>query len=203
MSLKSRFFRKLFAGAALAFGLCASGAHALTLDTFSGQLRGASDVNVGGSLYSVSFRDGSCFDLYSGCDEASDFAFSTAADAQAASLALLDQVFLNSSLGRFDTDPELTLGIESTQLGVILTPYQGDSFTALGYGAVNGNRRNNDGASALSFSATDVSTSSFFSYAVWTPNPSLAAVPLPPAVLMLLTALGGVFSMRFFGARRA
>jgi hypothetical protein len=49
---------------------------------------GASDVLVDGSLYDVQFLDGTCIDLYDGCDEVSDFTFQTSASAVLASQAL-------------------------------------------------------------------------------------------------------------------
>jgi len=36
------------------------------------------DVNVNGSLYDVSFVDGTCVDHYRGCDDADDFSSSSA-----------------------------------------------------------------------------------------------------------------------------
>lgn len=199
---KTKIFRNVLAAATMALGLSASMSQALTYDVVGGQLVGVSDVNVGGLLYSVSFQDGSCTSLYNGCNEASDFTFNTAADAEAASNALLDQVFLDSAFGNFDTAPELTLGITSTILGIILTPFD-NTGSALGFGALNRNGTTNDGVLSLSFSSTDESSSGFFTYAVWTPNPALAPVPLPPAVLMLLMALAGTFSVRYWGTRRA
>ena len=50
----------------------ASNAYAATLNVVDGQLMGASNVSVDGSLYDVQFLDGSCIDLYNGCDEVSD-----------------------------------------------------------------------------------------------------------------------------------
>ena len=79
--------------------------------TPAGILTGASDVNVNGTLYDVAFVDGSCATLFSPfCLFESAFTFPTFADAEAAAQALLDQVFLNVSAGRFDTHPELTNG---------------------------------------------------------------------------------------------
>ena len=51
--------------------------------------------NVDGSLYDFEFLDGTCVALFSGCDDISDFTFSTVAAATLASQALLDQVRLN------------------------------------------------------------------------------------------------------------
>lgn len=88
--------------------LVTSGAvHAMPiLDIQGGQLFGASGVNVGGTLYDVAFRDGTCGALFSGCDEAGDFTFQTQVEAAMASQALLDQVILDL----FDTQPGLTNG---------------------------------------------------------------------------------------------
>jgi hypothetical protein len=93
--------------------LMASSAQAATLDVVGGQLYGAFGVNVDGSLYDVQFLDGTCIDLYSGCDEASDFTFQTQAAALLAAQALLDQVFLDGAY-LFDTNPELTNGCTSS-----------------------------------------------------------------------------------------
>jgi len=72
-----------------------------------GQLLGASSVDAGGTLYNVEFLDGTCIDLYSGCDEVSDFTFQSFGAAQLASQALLDQVFIDGVDGLFDSDPTL------------------------------------------------------------------------------------------------
>ena len=87
--------------------LMASGAQAVTLNVVGGQLMGASGVDVGGTLYNVEFLDGTCIDLYSGCDENTDFTIDSEASALLASQALLDQVFLDVSEGSFDSLPGL------------------------------------------------------------------------------------------------
>lgn len=77
-----------------------------------GQLTGARNVNVNGTLFNVVFSDGPCTALFDGCNENSDFDFQNESDAVAAALALLDQVFLDVTEGLFDTIPGLTLGCE-------------------------------------------------------------------------------------------
>ena len=86
----------------------ASNAHAATLNVVDGQLMGASNVLVDGNLYDVQFLDGTCIDLYNGCDQTQDFTFQTSASALLASQALLDQVFLDGPEGLFDSNPSLT-----------------------------------------------------------------------------------------------
>ena len=78
---------------ALAVPFVSSSAFAATLNIVGGQLMGASNVLVGGNSYDVQFIEGTCIDLYNGCDEASDFTFQTEAAAILASQALHEQVF--------------------------------------------------------------------------------------------------------------
>jgi hypothetical protein len=102
----------------LAIGLClslmVSTAHAANLDIRSGELFGAEDVDINGILYDVAFRDGTAIDLYEGADENSDFPFTNLSSINDNSLvitanqALLDQVFIDSPLGAFDSAPNLT-----------------------------------------------------------------------------------------------
>ena len=84
---------------------------------------GASGVDVGGTLYNVEFLDGTCVDLYNGCDEASDFTFTTQAEARQANQALLDQVFLYGVLGDFDSNSGLTAHCGGSSTCKVLTRY--------------------------------------------------------------------------------
>ena len=83
-----------------------SASAATILVNANGQLTGATGVNVQGTLYDVSFTDESCVTVYEGCDEVSDFLFTTQSAATAASQALLDQVFVDGPSGLFDTVPD-------------------------------------------------------------------------------------------------
>ena len=106
--------------------LNASSAFAATLNVVGGQLMGASNVLVDGSLYDVQFLDGTCIDVYNGCDqwqgEDSDFTFQTVESASLASQALLDQVFLDG-VDLFFSDFELTNGCTSSLQCRAITPY--------------------------------------------------------------------------------
>jgi len=110
--------------------LLAGGAQAATLNVIDGILHGASDVLVDGNLYDVQFLDGTCIDLYNGCDDTSDFTFQTLASADLAALALLDQVFVNGPLGQFDSSPTLTNGCDVSPC-VSFIPYLFDALTPL------------------------------------------------------------------------
>ena len=96
--------------------LCPVAANAATLVVDNGKLVGAQGVSVNGQLLDVSFIDGSCVDVFSGGDNVNnDFFFSTKAGAAAASLALMDQVFLDTGGGeQFDSSPQLTAGCSSS-----------------------------------------------------------------------------------------
>jgi hypothetical protein len=99
-------------------------AASITLDA-NGILLGAKNVIVNGTPYDVEFLDGTCADVFGACDSAI-FTFTTESDAQAASNALFDQVFLDGALGNFDSDLKLTNGcntaVEIDQC-FVLTPY--------------------------------------------------------------------------------
>ena len=122
--------RKFFLAAVLF--LMASGAQAVTLNVIGGILHGASDVLVDGSFYDVQFLEGTCIDLFNGCDNSSDFTFQTSASAALAGQALLDQVFLDGPSGDFDSDTSLTFGCDdATDSCLALTPYMASPSTLL------------------------------------------------------------------------
>src|SRR5262245_6455581 len=82
-------------------------ASAATLIVQDGFLMGATGVDVQGTSYDVAFGDGTCNSLFNGCTQ---FAFTDASSALAASSALLDQVFIDSASYAFDSRPDLTNG---------------------------------------------------------------------------------------------
>jgi len=106
--MKIRFWTGALMVAASCYGL--SG-HAAILKFDSGLLIGADDVSVGGNSYQIRLVDGTCASLYNGCDELSDLPFSTKEDADAASQALIDQIFVDEN-GDIDLVPSLTFGCE-------------------------------------------------------------------------------------------
>ena len=76
----------------------------------NGVLQGATDVDVEGKPYDVQFMDGTCMQLYDGCNHASDFPFESEAEALAASEALENQVLIDTTEGDFDSIIDLTRG---------------------------------------------------------------------------------------------
>lgn len=87
-----------------------AGARAATLIVADGELIGATGIRIDGNLYDVEFGDGSCIELFDGCDRVSNFAFARAAAAERASWALLEQVFLDGPSAEFDSDSGLARG---------------------------------------------------------------------------------------------
>jgi hypothetical protein len=111
------------------------GASTLIIDPVTNELLGASGVSVGGSLYDVSFLEGSCAELFSGCDGLDDFQFQDAASVNLATAALLDQVFI----GIYDSGAFRTAGCEPNldMACAALVPYgglwTGSDYVDVGY----------------------------------------------------------------------
>ena len=175
--------------------LAASGSRAATLNVVGGELIGASNVDVGGNLYNVEFLDGTCVDLYNGCDDESDFTFNNSADAQAASQALLDQVFLDVAAGPFDTQPWLVRGCTAV-LCIVFTPYIAGLLldTVIAWQATN--LLFVDDQTQLVFIRESPNTF-FISQSLWA---SWAPIPEPSTALLMGLGLVGLAVRR--GSRR-
>ena len=97
----------------VAFATNSVNAHAaVLLVDGTGELTGATGVNVGGALYDVEFLDGRCDSVFGACD-VGHFTYTDSAAARPAAQALLDQVFLDVAAGAFDSKPWLTRGCSS------------------------------------------------------------------------------------------
>jgi hypothetical protein len=174
--------------AVLVFG--AAPTRAASLIVSGGELMGATGVSVNGTFYDVEFVEGTCVELFEKCDQLSDFAFTTQADALAASDALLEQVMLDSVGHFFDSQPELTAGCSDIVQCWAHTPYgfaQGGARVQVGVAA----NRSPDAEDFTSPSTLEIShdtlaglNAEVFVYARWTPaNP--AAVPEPSSLGLL------------------
>ncbi|MEM6668983.1 MAG: PEP-CTERM sorting domain-containing protein [Pseudomonadota bacterium] len=199
--LRNAFFG-LFA--ALFVTSAAPSAQALSLNVDGGGiLLGASGVDVNGVLYDVSFVDGNCIDLFDGCDEASDFDFSTEAAAEAAAQALLDQVFVDGPLGDFDSDPSLTFGCSDNSLCYATIPYalQQDIFFPFELGFAAELAGNEDvafifegvqGSFGLATDDFDNVSSQNFARFTLTSNDDTTVIPIPATLPLMLLGLGAL-----------
>lgn len=164
-----------------------------TLIITNGELVGATGVLVDGAFYDVAFKDGSCVSLYNGCDDASDFIFAGNTASQAASEALLAQVFI----GIYDDDPWLTAGCEDSK-GCNVRTYDGLVVNGQ-FAHANAARNRHDQSQVADGTISgshdpleDTIMDATRTVAVWTP----AAVPVPAAgwlfaaTLMSLAGLG-------------
>lgn len=199
MSIKTLALAAALAALTATSGLAAT----VQLNVVGGQLLGASNVEVNGTLYDVEFVDGSCVALFSGCDDVSDFAFSTFQQARAAAQSLGESVFLDGPLGDFDSDPGLTAGIEKSRFGNsgdFFIPYSIDpAQTAAFRSAFFSNRSTtNDGVGARvagGLRLFDFSNINASAFARFTPA-DIAVVPLPAAGGLLLAGLAGLGALR-------
>lgn len=170
----------------------------------SGILTGATGVVVNGQFYNVSFQEGSCGSLFSGCDSPSDFFFTdrtvalSASRALAASRALLGQVFLDVPAGAFDTNDALTFGCAKHTFPACdaLTPYASKPFLGPLSSTFEYAFAENNVSEAEDFAGAGpselISSSSIrepaFVFAIWTPG-SAPTVPAPGSVALLTAGL--------------
>jgi len=168
-----------------------------TLNVLGGELVGASGVVVDGETYDVEFLDGTCVDVFNGCDEASDFVFQTALLADMASQSLVDQVFGGSNAGSaYDLRPAFTRGIVGTFQGFIMTPFSFDSNFVKLDGAANSFFEDGDVnicllGMCIQPLTQDLEQINNVTYAVWTPT----AIPVPAAIWLFGTALIGLVGL--------
>lgn len=196
--------KTLLGAAALVIAGAFGPAHAVThvVDASTGILLGAKNVLVSGAYYDVEFVDGSCVQVYSGCDEATDFAIDTLAGATAATQALMDQVFLDVAAGSFDTRPELIRGCAFGRRCIAITKYI-PGFVITSPRTVNDQNEAFDGvvvggSDAYSQQpATSTTNSGQVTFARWSPAP----LPVPASAWLMISALAAVFGARRWRAR--
>lgn len=160
------------------------------LQVDNGILTGATGVDVGGTLYDVTFLDGTCIALFNGCDQSTDFVFQPSSIlADQASEALFTQVFLDGPQGNFDTSPFLTRGCTDPNQCAVFTPFfLVDSSDVRVSAAFNNDLEAADGflAGGAFNPATDTTNANGIVYAVWSPT----AVPIPDGMPVGAFTLG-------------
>jgi len=156
---------------------------------------GATGIELSGAFYDVTFVDGSCAEVFDGCNN-SNFFFSSTDETRAATLALFD--LFNSPGNEALTDnPELINGCESVHSCSIHTGWFTTVFQTDGLQRVFGSYLTvYDETNLLMDHVWDgyeiaLGNGSSSVHAVWSVA-SVAAVPLPAGLVLLLTSLGGL-----------
>jgi hypothetical protein len=189
---------KTVLGAAAALTLAwASPALAATQIVVGGKLTGATGVNVAGTLYDVTLVEGTCADVFAGCDSVSDFDFTDSADAANAVQALIDEVFV----GAFDFPSDI-FGCDNPSVCNAIVPFALEGPEIQTWAALNFDA----GPSATTdFSFTqffNTSTTGLFVWATFAPSQA-TPVPEPSTWAMLLlgfAAMGWAFRRQRSGA---
>jgi hypothetical protein len=180
-------------------------ANAVILTVVDGQLMGAKEVDVYGVLYDVELRDGTCIELFDGCDDNSDFIFygdsasNSVTGVNLALNALRGQVFIDGPQGAFLSDETLTNGCEPDrrQACYIRTPWrlaqidqydtgflQNKPGTYLNLANSNGDEANQDTGEGFN--------ASIITFAVWSPT----VVSAPATLSLFCSGLAGLGMVR-------
>ncbi|NQZ87576.1 MAG: hypothetical protein HRT54_08335 [Colwellia sp.] len=162
----------------------------------SGVLIGATGIEIAGfGRYNVSFEDGSCAELFSGCDEITDFAFNDLDQVRAAGQALLEQIFIDSDLWLLDTDPTLTRGCEDDTKCIAFIPFKFLDNWVIGKNLINASMEVDDkhGYSTNLGIDQSIAVRSNTTFAVFT---KIVQVPAPPSVLLFSSALIFLVSLK-------
>lgn len=85
----------------------------------NGKLTGAKNLLIEGRSFDVSFIDGTCASVFSGCDSPTDFQFQNSFYARVATQTLFDHVLT----GIYDSDPTRTAGCSFALLCAVVTPF--------------------------------------------------------------------------------
>jgi hypothetical protein len=159
----------------------------------NGKLAGAKNLLVEGNLFDVSFVDGTCASVFSGCDSPLDFQFQDSFYGRAATQALFDQVLT----GIYDSDPTRTAGCSFSLACVVTTPFDtsvnndslswvlamnGEDIRVADAIEVSGNARR---------SQLDFTNEIAYVWAVWAPA-GRATVPEPASLGLVLCGLAAL-----------
>lgn len=192
-------YRKLhiaFALLGLIMAPLVAGAATLQVNT-SGQLTGALGVKVNGVFYDVEFKEGTCASVFSGCSSQSDLDFTSYWWGDVASKALLNQVFLDTAEGDFDSKPWLTYGCSYAAVCAVLTPVSiysnGNIATAWNF---SDETQDGTGTAHGTDFAYDTTNASSFVWADWSLAPEVPQVPLPASAWLLGAACAGLSGIR-------
>ena len=158
-----------------------------------GELTRILDVDVGGVLYDVEFKDGTFATALGGV-----FDFAAQADAVVAASAL-DGAIADTAAGSFDSVPGLTFGCETINDCGMLTPYQ---FDALGRVVsallINTNASDTIANADARLQTFDTTAALNFVWADWTRSTVNSVLPEPSSFALLISgALAGLLLLWF------
>lgn len=156
-------------------------------------LVGASNVPIGNTLFDVSFVDGSCEELFNGCDSNDDFTFNSATEATQAAQVLLDLVLINVDEFTFASSPGFVAGFDlfetSPQIFIPFAPQDNGFITPIASQNVFGNFR--DFITQQSFlAATDTTSFGARNFAIFSEVGEIAPTEVPSPATIMIFALG-------------
>ena len=179
----------------------------LHIDPLTNNLTGVSGISVDGNVYNVTFVEGTCVDLFNGCDEKTDFFFQDTATAFAAFEGLMNQALIDGPLGQFDSNPQLTYGCDNdpffSRFCTIYAPILADEvgLNGLVFAELSNNIADNlDSTTGLLLSAplsinADTSLNDWAVFGVWS-GANVSTVPVPAAIWLFGSGLIGLVGMR-------
>lgn len=169
----------------------------------SGNVTGATGLEAGGATYSMEFVDGSCIDLFDGCDSNADFIVPGTGDVTHGSLlSTFFDAFIASELtaddGSLDAQPDIAIGCERVSLDFCTTVAPTASHSSTEYVALQFTNRPYDvdfldepPITRIQLNSVDLTNKTFFNHARFALQPT--AAPLPgtlPLVALGLLVLG-------------